>query len=146
MKFWDTSAIIPIIIEQSYSAEIKQILKTDPHMIVFWGTIVESLSALSRLQREHFLDDTSFKHASGLLETLIRNWTEILPGNDLREQAIRIVSVHGLKTLDSLQLSAALIWTNKRPVNNSIVSLDKQLRTAAGKEGFIVLPEIADIA
>ena len=110
-------------------------------MVVFWGTIIESFSTLSRLLREHVLDEDSHNNALGLLGILSQNWTEILPGNELRDQTIRGISVHGLKTLDSLQLSSALLWTNKKPVNNGFVSLDKQLRTAAGKEGFVIIPE-----
>ena len=141
MRFWDTSAIIPLIIEQDYSEEIKNILKEDSNIIVWWGSIIECHSALSRLVREKSLDFDSINYAVKLLNILQQNWTEILPCTILRDQAIRIISVHGLKTLDSLQLASALIWTNKTPANNYFVSLDQQLRVAAAKEGYQILPE-----
>ena len=147
MKFWDTSAIIPLIINQGYSSETKEILNIDPRMIVFWGTIIECHSALSRLRRENSLNIEQYRDSLKLLDFLCHSWTEILPGNLLREQSVRVISIHGLKTLDSLQLASALVWTNKNPEGSSFVSLDRQLRRAAEKEGFIVFPEkLADLS
>jgi predicted nucleic acid-binding protein len=141
MKFWDTSAIIPLIIDQACSSEIKEIFKPDTRMVVFWGTYIECHSALSRLHRENILTREGLRDAIKLLDVLNNYWTEILPGNLLKEQSVRVISIHGLKTLDSLQLASALIWTNKNPKGNGFVSLDRQLREAAGREGFNVLPE-----
>jgi predicted nucleic acid-binding protein len=140
MRFWDTSAIIPLVDDQDYSSIIRTLLQEDNHIAVWWGTKIECYSALSRLWRDTILNEESFLISYNLLEILHQHWTEILPGNDLRNQSIRAISIHGLKTLDSLQLAAALLWADNKPTQKSFLSLDKQLRNAALKEGFTVLP------
>jgi uncharacterized protein len=140
MKFWDTSAIIPLVVDQDYYSIIHTLLREDTYIVVWWGTKIECYSTLSRLWRDRILNEESFSIAQNLLDMLHEQWTEILPGKDLRDQSMRAISIHGLKTLDSLQLAAALLWTDNKPKQRSFVSLDKQLRNAAQKEGFNVLP------
>ena len=79
--------------------------------------------------------------ARRLLRLLAESWTEILPGIQLHDQAIRGLSVHELRAADSLQLAAALVWSGNNPVDHQLVCLDDRLRSAARKEGLTVLPE-----
>ena len=74
------------------------------------------------------------------LDTLTEIWTEINPSYDIRDRAIRLISVHPLKAADSLQLAAAVIWAGKNPKQYQFICLDKRLRDAAQKEGFIIAP------
>jgi len=48
--------------------------------------------------------------------------------------------VHSLRAADSFQLAAALIWAEENPQGLDLVCLDQNLREAAFKEGFAVLP------
>jgi hypothetical protein len=48
--------------------------------------------------------------------------------------------VHALRAADAFQLASALIWAEESPVGSEIVCLDENLRQAAAKEGFTVLP------
>jgi len=48
--------------------------------------------------------------------------------------------VHSLRAADALQLAAALIWTEETTAGAEFVCLDQNLREAALKEGFTVLP------
>jgi hypothetical protein len=43
-----------------------------------------------------------------------------------------------LRAADSLQLAAALTWSNKRPAKRSFVSADQRLAEAARVVGFTV--------
>jgi hypothetical protein len=45
-----------------------------------------------------------------------------------------------MSAADALQLAAALVWASEEPTNRVFVALDRQLRRAAGREGFDVLP------
>jgi hypothetical protein len=47
---------------------------------------------------------------------------------------------HPLRAADTLQLAAALIWAEETPQGLEIVCLDQNLREAALKEGFTLLP------
>ena len=59
MKFWDSSAIIPLCVKEGASEAVKGLLKNDEDVVVWWTTRIECLSALSRRQRkEYFLQVT----------------------------------------------------------------------------------------
>jgi hypothetical protein len=46
-----------------------------------------------------------------------------------------------LRVADALQQSSALVWANESPSDLEFVCLDANLREAAFKEGFSVLPK-----
>ena len=52
MKFWDSSAIIPLCLKEPTSERIRDVLKVDEDIVVWWATRVECLSALERRRRE----------------------------------------------------------------------------------------------
>ena len=60
--------------------------------------------------------------------------------------AERLLAVHPLTAGDALQLAAALIWARERPARLRFVCLDEQLRRAAGREGFNILPADRSLA
>ncbi len=67
-------------------------------------------------------------------------WHEVLPTQTLRQRAERLIMVHPLRAADSLQLAAALAWTQEEPNGAKMACLDQNPRIAATKEGFTVLP------
>lgn len=136
MRFWDSSALLPLIAIQARSDDVKSLLDDDDDMVVWWGTRVELASGLCRLIREGAIDETNLKAA----EQLADDAGEIEPTMEIRLAAIRILRVHHLQAADSLQLAAALVWTDHNPSGAGFVCLDKRLREAAEKEGFEVLP------
>ena len=138
--FWDASAVVPLCVAQDSTKGMMELMRGDSLMTVWWGTLVEGRSALARLRREGLLDDEGEEKARGLLRGAEEGWTEIKPGEKVRQQAIRFIAVHGLKAADALQLAAAFVWADSNPVGNAFVCLDAKLRDAAKKEGFTVLP------
>ena len=140
MRFWDTSAIVPLLVIEPFSRPIMEILKEDQAMIVWWSTRIESVSAIVRQTREGILNVSGEEQARTGLMKLAGSWREILPTQIVRETAERLLTVHPLRTADALQLSAALIWATKNPKGHHFVSLDNGLREAARKEGFTLLP------
>jgi predicted nucleic acid-binding protein len=72
---------------------------------------------------------------------LVALWTEIQPGEVLRERALRLLASHNLRAADALQLAAALVWAEERPAGRRFICLDAHLREAARLDGFTVLPE-----
>jgi uncharacterized protein len=140
MKFWDSSAIIPLCLSEPATQQIQGILKTDEDIIVWWATRTECASALERRRREGVLPSDTLQKAGAILATLSSNWSEVLPSELVRQRAERLLSVHALRAADALQLAAALIWAEETPRGLDIICLDHNLREGSSKEGFTVLP------
>ncbi|MBI2365274.1 MAG: type II toxin-antitoxin system VapC family toxin [Deltaproteobacteria bacterium] len=140
MKFWDTSALVPLCVEESQSESVKSILARDTALVVWWATRVECISALARQAREGGLSVAGEKQAREVLETLAEAWIEVQPSEVLRATAERLLAVHPLRASDSFQLAAALQWCQRQSKGMSLVSFDTRLRDAAYREGFTVTP------
>jgi predicted nucleic acid-binding protein len=140
MMFWDSSAIIVLLVKEKSSVRMHSIINNDPMMAVWWATPVECCSAFARLRRDRVLKITDEAAAISLLKKLGNAWIEILPSEEIRDNACLIISRHQLRAADSLQLSAAVSWSGAKPHNHTFVCLDERLREAAAKEGFAVVP------
>jgi predicted nucleic acid-binding protein len=140
LNFWDSSAIVPALSRQVASATVKDLLREDDEITVWWGTWIECAVAISRLKHEEKLDEESEERARARLDRLADGWVEIEPADDLRLLASLVSKDHPLKTADALQLAAALRWCEGDTANAAFVCLDDRLRRAARDEGFQVLP------
>ena len=140
MRFWDSSAIIPLCLKEQTSETVKRLIKADEDIVVWWATKVECLSALSRRRREGALDNNSELRAKAILSVLSEEWSEVQPGELVRQRAERLLAIHPLRSADAFQLAAALIWAQENPQGLEIVCLDQNLREAGHKEGFTLLP------
>jgi len=140
MKFWDASAIIPLCVDERQTSVVWDIAKKDGALVVWWGSIVESYSAFARLRRDGLFPSDDEAAALLVLTELAGAWTEIEPSTDIREITRRLLQNYPLRAADSLQLAAAIVWSNKSPQGHHFVCLDTRLGEAAAKEGFSVLP------
>ncbi len=140
MRFWDSSAVIPLCVAEPRSANARDLLEGDPAVAVWWATRTECLSALTRRMREGELAPAGYRAARRVLAALAETWVELLPSQALRATAERLLAVHSLRAADAFQLGAALAWCGGRPPGHGIVTLDSRLRDAASREGFDVLP------
>lgn len=137
MKFWDSSAIIPLCIDEDpeTTAAIRVMFDNDPAIVAWWGSVIECASAFARLERESRLTLEEHQAAVRNLMDLRSAWREVLPTDRVQAGAVRAVRVHGLRAGDALQLAAGLEWA--LPANRAhFVTLDDRLRAAAVKEGF----------
>lgn len=140
MKFWDSSAILPLCLKEQMSETVKRLIKADEDIAVWWVARVECLSALSRRRREGVLSTDAELKARAILSALSAEWSEVQPSELVRQRAERLLAIHSLRSADAFQLAAALIWAQENPQGLEIVCLDQTLREAAHKEGFTVLP------
>jgi predicted nucleic acid-binding protein len=108
-------------------------------MLVWWGSSMECVSALGRLERAAALDAKGMALASGRLIQLTNSWHEIEPSEIVRESAVRFLRVHLLRAADALQLAAAFIAAERRPSSLEVITLDERLAEAARKEGFALV-------
>ncbi len=140
MKFWDSSAIIPLCIDEQQTHAVRNIAHKDGSIVVWWGTAVECYSAIARMRRDGALTSEDESEVIAVLSELAEVWMEIEPSNDMRDITRRLLSNYPLRAADSLQLAAAVIWADKSPKGHHFVSFDARLSTAARNEGFTVLP------
>lgn len=140
MRFWDSSAIVPLIVREPRSTEMRALLDEDERMLVWWATGVECVSALRRLERAGTLGARDVGRSVEALRLLDSTWSEVTPAAALRARAERLLAVHPLRAADALQLAAALAWRRGDPAGAVLVTLDDRLRDAAAREGFAVVP------
>ena len=141
MRFWDSSALVPLFVREAHSPAMRSLVDTDPEMLVWWASHVEFASAVHRLRRQGALTPVE---AAGVLETLATLMdaaAAVQPSDAVLAKALRLLSIHPLRSADALQLAAALLWARDDPAGNEFVSLDDRLRNAALLEGFRVVPE-----
>jgi predicted nucleic acid-binding protein len=138
VRFWDSSALVTLVLDQPRTAQARQLHAQDPELMVWWASSIECASAIARLHRDGQLSDTEDSRARGLLTALRASWFEVQAGNAVREQALRILRLHPLRAADALQLAAALEWSGSPPAGQ-FVSFDQRLNSAAQREGFITL-------
>ena len=140
MRFWDASAIVPLLLAEPQRDALLDDLERDPTMLVWWGTPVECTSAIARREREGELSlrDTAF--ALERLRALVGAWHEVLPSETVRGTAQRLLRVHALRAADSFQLAAAVVAASGAAAALQFVCLDERLSDAATREGFPVHP------
>lgn len=114
-------------------------LQEDRDMVVWWGSPVECVSALSRRSLAGELDEDEFARALDRLDKLEASWEEVIPNRSIRSVARRLLRVHPLRAADALQLAAALAASEGAPETLEIVTLDDRLSRAAGREGLRLL-------
>ncbi len=138
MRFWDASAIVPLLIEESRSGSVENEYRRDPECVVWWGTNIECVSALARRERDGLLERELMTAAVARLDLLGAAWQEVQPSQSLRRAAVRLLRVHALRAADALQLAAAIAASEGDSRSLAVVTLDDRLAQAAAKEGFPV--------
>jgi uncharacterized protein len=139
MRFWDSSAILPLIVEERTSDQAARYYESFPELVVWWGTSVECVSALARLERDGALEPRAVTQALQQLQKLQTTWNEVQPLDTVRAAAQRLLRLHSLRAADALQLAAALVAADHRPQTWKFVCLDGRLAAAAEREGFGVI-------
>lgn len=139
MKFWDTSALLPLLVDEPLRERLFALLEEDSEVLTWWGTPVEITCALARREREELLTAEDVAAALTASRALAESWHEIVPSDAVRRTAERLLRTHSLRTADALQLAAALVAADYNPASLEMVCLDERLRLAARREGFTVL-------
>lgn len=140
MRFWDSSALVPLTIDERFSAVAIELAAGDRDHVVWWVTPIEVEAALARALRLQSLDEPTYRRGVETLSAFRAESFEVAPIEGVRREALRIVRLHDLRTADALQLAAALTWCSGEPAGHGFVSFDRRLRAAARAERFEVLP------
>ena len=140
MRFWDSSALVPLVVGQPSSALAESWIAEDDSMVVWTLAEVEVASALWRLEREGAIDERSAAGAEALAGRWIERAHVVDAVAEVKGLARRLIRVHALRAADALQLGAALLWADGRSSGAVLHTLDRRLAAAASREGFEVVP------
>ncbi len=138
MNFWDSSALVPLLVTEASSDLRRKQYDADPWAVVWFGTLAEIESSLVRRQRDGQLPADVEHAARKRLHEMTKQWTEVTPTTEVRARAIRLLRVHPLRAAAAFQLAAALIFCREQPQHLPFLTADQRLRDAANLEGFPV--------
>src|SRR2546426_11216537 len=102
MKFWDASAIAPLLMTEPTTKTVQALAEKDPTMIVWWAREVECASAIARLERDAALAEAAGTRAFERLKHLGHAGHEVDPSDPSRETAGRLLRVHPPRSGGSL--------------------------------------------
>ena len=125
MRFWDANAVVPLIVNEQRSADMRALLNSDGDQVVWWGTRPECVSALARKGRERAISPMGEAQARVVLFHLSTSWNEVQPSDRLRALAENFLVVYPLKAADALQLAAAFVWCGGQTRGREFVCLDR---------------------
>jgi predicted nucleic acid-binding protein len=141
VRFWDTSALVPLVVEEATSPACRRLLRDKASLVVWALSRTEMVSAIWRRARAGDLDAPSVQRALSRIGALAGAWTEITDVDLVRDRAERLFAQHALRAADACQLAAALVLTRERPRHRDFVAADGDLARAAAVEGFrVVVP------
>jgi predicted nucleic acid-binding protein len=139
LRFWDASAVVPLLVEQPGSRSCRALLRADGSQMVWCLTRTEVTSALWRLKREGAFSQAAVARIEDRLSRLSTRWHEVSLVESVRERAERLLRVHPLRAADALQLAAALVAADDRPSHWQFVTGDGALLDAVRREGFVAI-------
>ena len=139
VRFWDTSALVPLVIDEARSAACRRLYQDKVPVAVWVLTRTELTSAVWRRARAGDLDLATMPRVLARVERLAGTWHEIGDVDLVRERAERLLGQHDLRAAAALQLAAALVLSQERPRGRPFVTADAVLTRAATSEGFEVL-------
>jgi hypothetical protein len=141
VRFWDSSALVALIVEQAGTAKVRALRTADVEIAAWMLSDIEMRSAIERLRREGVLSRAQAQIDAQDAERIWNQCRAIDHVNAVKLRAKRLLAHHALRGADALQLAAALLAADDDPQRLEFVTLDERLAEAARLEGFRVLPE-----
>lgn len=136
MRYWDSSALVMLFVEQPKSATYLVKAEEDPRILTAWHAVPECASAFCRLRRENMITELELNDLMAQLELQSKQWLIIIPGNRLEKLTLRALRVHSLRAMDAIHLAAAMLACGEEDSLFSFFTEDHRLKEAAAREGF----------
>jgi predicted nucleic acid-binding protein len=140
MRFWDSSALVAIALEEKATKSVRDLSREDPEVVVWILSEVEITSALWRRRRSNELTEIVRAEAQRQMDLTLSNALTVADVSAVARRARRLLAAHMLRAADAVQLAAALLACEDDPGRLPIVTLDDRLAEAATREGFTVFP------
>jgi len=140
MRFWDSSALIPLIVAEPGTELVRAWLADDTTIAIWSLTRVELVSGVERRAREGRLNAKQRRNALRDIARLCDDAHEVTDVLAVRARATTLLSHHPLRAADACQLAAALLVAAASPTHTmTMVVFDQRLAAAADVEGLDVL-------
>ena len=88
MRYWDASALVPLLVAKQSSDTVRQLLREDDHVITWAWTRTEMVSAIERRTRENSLPRARRREILERLTSFATTWDEIDDVSSVRPRAI----------------------------------------------------------
>lgn len=141
MRYWDASALVPLIIREPSTPQVSGWHDQDPRIVTWVWSRVEVASAIERRARHGALSGAYRLQALRQFEALAAGWAEVGKHREVRGLAMDLLGRHPLRAADAGQLAAAMMVRQDLSGSIGFVSLDRRLAEAARREGFLVPSE-----
>jgi len=139
VKYWDASAVVPLVVAEPASDQVRSWAARDPSIVTWAWTRVELASAVERRARDGLLSPALRREALARFTAIAEAWDEVTDLLSVRSRALPLLARHPLRAADSAQLAAALLVAESDPASLTFVCLDERLAMAAEREGLRVL-------
>lgn len=140
MRYWDSSALIALAINEKATKSVRDLSREDPELVVWILSEVEISSALWRRRRSNELTEAVRAEAQRQMDVTISNAVVVADVSAVVRRARRLLATHTLRAADAMQLAAALLACEDDPARLPLVTIDDRLAEAATREGFTVVP------
>ena len=139
MRYWDASALVPLIVDESATKRTRAWLEEDGAIVTWGWTRVEIIGAVERRAREGGLSRPQRREALDRIGAFAETWDEVTDLITVRSRAISLLARHPIRAADAAQLAAALVVAEPDLVGVPFACLDERLSLAAEREGLSVL-------
>ena len=139
MRYWDASALVPLIVSEPTSATMRSRLDEDSEIVTWVWTRVEIISAVERRTREGSLTRRQRREVLSRLNAFADTWNEVTEVLAVRSRAALLLARHPLRAADAGQLGAALLVNEQTASPLRFECLDQRLVGAAELEGLRVV-------
>ena len=139
MRYWDASALVPVVVAETDSGLVRSWLSEDDHIVTWTWTRTEITSAIERRAREGSLSRHQRREVLGRLDTFAGSWDEVTDVLAVRTRANALLARHPLRAADAGQLGAALLIQEQLAGVLTFVCLDHRLSSAAELESLRVV-------
>ncbi|MCY3810016.1 MAG: type II toxin-antitoxin system VapC family toxin [Gemmatimonadetes bacterium] len=138
MRYWDASALVPLVVSEPGSRLARSWLLKDDHIVTWAWTRTEITSAIERRAREGALAWVERRAALDRLRGFAAGWDEVIDVLAVRTRANAVLARHPLRAADAGQLGAALLVSEQLTGPLVFLCLDQRLGEAAEREGLRV--------
>ncbi len=139
MRYWDASALAPLIVSEPASGWARGRLGEDDRIVTWAWSHTELVSAIERRAREGSLSRTQRRDVLGRLAAFAESWDQVSDILAVRRRANALLGRHPLRAADAGQLGAALLVREHLGHPLTFVCLDERLAEAAERESLRVL-------
>jgi predicted nucleic acid-binding protein len=140
VRYWDASALVPLVAAEAHTEDVRGWLREDPTVVTWAWTRVEIVSAIERRARDGQLTRAERRSAVDRFGALADAWDEVTDVLAVRARALPLLGRHPLRAADAAQLAAALLVRDELGTPPAFICLDDRLAIAAEREGLPTVP------